>query len=267
MSRPAFIHPCVPAAAARPPQGDGWIHEPKLDGYRFEVIKNGREARLFSKSGAEYTDRLPGMVEAFTALPARAAVLDGELMFTRESGAPHFYALMGQMRTKRPDESRLMFWVFDLLHENGVDLRHLPWSERKRDLARLCRKATIPCMRQVETFPDGHVLLEHCGRLGLEGVVSKRTDRPYVVGPTPTRSWVTVKCEGWRRDNAERWRIFEAPRKPELTEAQKTLAKKRQELARVIERLRSPPLSHGIARELKKQKAILEREIAEMEQI
>ena len=55
-------------------------------------------------------------------------------------------------------------------------------------------------------------------------------------------------------------------RKPELTEAQKTLAKKRQELARVIERLRSLPLSHGIARELRKEQAILEREIAELEQ-
>ena len=49
-------------------------------------------------------------------------------------------------------------------------------------------------------------------------------------------------------------------------EAQKTLTKKRQELARVIERLRSPPLSQGIARELRKQQAILEREIAELEQ-
>ena len=58
---------------------------------------------------------------------------------------------------------------------------------------------------------------------------------------------------------------FEGPRKPELTEAQKTLARKRQQLARVIERLRSPPLSHGIARELRKQQAILEREIAELE--
>ena len=53
--------------------------------------------------------------------------------------------------------------------------------------------------------------------------------------------------------------------KPELTETQKTLAKKRQELAWVIERLRSPPLSHGIARELRKQHATLEREIAELE--
>ena len=54
--------------------------------------------------------------------------------------------------------------------------------------------------------------------------------------------------------------------KPELTETQKTLAKKRQELSRVIERLRSSPLSQGIARELRKQQSILEGEIAELEQ-
>ena len=61
-------------------------------------------------------------------------------------------------------------------------------------------------------------------------------------------------------------RIFEGPRKPELTEAQKTLAKKREELARVLERLRSPGLTQGMARELRKHVAILEREIAELEQ-
>jgi len=60
-------------------------------------------------------------------------------------------------------------------------------------------------------------------------------------------------------------KLFEGPRRPELTEAQQTLARKRLELARVIERLRSPPLSQGMARELKKQVAILEREIAELE--
>ena len=72
------------------------------------------------------------------------------------------------------------------------------------------------------------------------------------------------KCPDWKRANVERHKLFERP-KPELTEAQKTLAKKRQELARVIERLRSSPLTQGIARELKKQQAILELEIAELE--
>ena len=83
----------------------------------------------------------------------------------------------------------------------------------------------------------------------------------------PSRNWVKSKFPGWKRINSERYRLFEGPpRKPELTEAQKTLAKKRAELARVIERLRSPPLSHGIARELRKQQSILEGEIAELEQ-
>ena len=71
---------------------------------------------------------------------------------------------------------------------------------------------------------------------------------------------------GVLRVNSQRYRLFEGPRKHELTEAQKTLAKKRAELIRVIERLRTPPLSHGIARELRKQMAVLAREIAELEQ-
>ena len=60
--------------------------------------------------------------------------------------------------------------------------------------------------------------------------------------------------------------MFEGPRKPELTEAQKTLTKKREELARVLERLRSKGLTFGLARELRKNVASLEREIAELEQ-
>ena len=61
--------------------------------------------------------------------------------------------------------------------------------------------------------------------------------------------------------------MFEGPRKPELTEAQNTLAKKREELVRVLERLRSPGLRQGMARELRKHVAILEREIAELERV
>ncbi len=57
----------------------------------------------------------------------------------------------------------------------------------------------------------------------------------YETRRSPTVGSRGFKCPGWKRINAERWRIFEGPRKPELTEAKKTLAKKRQELARVLE--------------------------------
>jgi bifunctional non-homologous end joining protein LigD len=63
--RPAFVRPLSPSAAVRPPKGDDWLHEPKWDGFRFQVIKDGGDIRLYSRHGAEYTDRLPGMVEAF----------------------------------------------------------------------------------------------------------------------------------------------------------------------------------------------------------
>ena len=93
------------------------------------------------------------MAEAFQRLPARAAVLDGELCFIDAGGQANFRKLHTEMRTRWPEEAQLIFMVYDLLYQDGVDLRPLPLSERKRDLDRLCRKARMPFMRLVETFP------------------------------------------------------------------------------------------------------------------
>ena len=152
--RLAFIRPLTPSAAVRPPKGDDWLHEPKWDGFRFQIIKDGSQVRFYSRHGAEYTDRLPGMVEAFGKLPTQSAILDGELVLIDPRGAAHFYRLMAQMRTSSPDESQLMFLVFDLLHQDGVDLRGLPLSERKRDLSRLCRKSRVPFLKRGANLPQ-----------------------------------------------------------------------------------------------------------------
>ena len=124
-TRLVFIRPLSPSAAVRPPKGDDWLHEPKWDGFRFQIIKDGSQVRLYSRHGAEYTDRLPGMVEAFGKLPTQSAILDGELCLIDPRGSAHFYRLMAQMRTSHPDESQLMFLAFDWLHQDGVDLRGL----------------------------------------------------------------------------------------------------------------------------------------------
>jgi ATP-dependent DNA ligase len=122
----------------------------------------------------------------------------------------------------------------------------------------------VPYLSQIETFPDGAVLFDYCSKFDFEGVVSKRKGSRYSSGPS--RNWVKTKCPGWKRINAGRHKIFERPRKPELTEAQKTLAKKHEELARVLERLQAPDVRPGIAKELRRHVTILEREIAELEQ-
>ena len=261
-SRLAFIRPLSPSRVT-PPRGDDWLHEPKWDGFRFQVIKNGSDVRLHSKSGAEYTDRLRGMRDAFGKLPTQSAILDGELCLIDPRGGAHFWKLMAQMRTKWPEEDLLIFLAFDLLYQDGVDLRHLPLTERKRDLDRICRRTRNPFLRLIETFPDGEVLFDHCDRFGFEGIVSKRRAAPYASGPS--RNWVKVKCPGWKRINAERRRVFETNAKPELTETPKALKKKTAELARVRERLADPNLREGLAREFRKLAAGLEREIALLE--
>jgi hypothetical protein len=115
-------------------------------------------------------------------------------------------------------------------------------------------------MRKVQTFPNGPLLLEHCSKFGFEGVVSKRQASRYSSGPS--RNWVKTKCPDWKRIIAERWRIFN---NPERTERQRALVRKREELARVLEQLRTPGLRQGIARELRNHLAILDREIADLE--
>jgi ATP dependent DNA ligase domain len=108
----------------------------------------------------QYKDRLPRTVEA---------ILDGEFVLIDPRGAAHFYRLMAQMRTSHPDESQLMFLVFDLLHQYGVELCGLPFSERKRDLNRRCRKSKAPFLKQVQNFPNGAVLFDHCSRRPRNG--------------------------------------------------------------------------------------------------
>ncbi len=100
--------------------------------------------------------------------------------------------------------------MFDLLHADGGDVKQLPLIERKRELVKLCRKSLLSRMRLIQTFTDGDVLFEHCARYRFEGIVAKRLDRPYVSGPS--RSWVKVKCPGWKRENSERFRMFEGSR-------------------------------------------------------
>jgi bifunctional non-homologous end joining protein LigD len=68
---PKFVRPCVPTTAKAIPRGDAWLHEPKLDGYRFQVVKDGPALRLYSRSGYDWTKRLASLAEALAALSGR----------------------------------------------------------------------------------------------------------------------------------------------------------------------------------------------------
>ena len=204
MTAPRFIQPCSPTTASKPPTDERWTHEVKWDGYRFQVLKIGRQVQLFTRNGTDWTERMPAIAAAFAGLGAKVAQLDGELCLCGPDGQPDFKALMRAVRRTPSDESQLSFHAFDLLHVNAVDLRSKPLRERRRRLVDLVDRQTetVPVLYLPDSFTHGAKLLAMCSKLRLEGIVSKRLYRPYVSGPT--RDWVKVKCAAWKEAN--RWR-------------------------------------------------------------
>jgi ATP-dependent DNA ligase len=66
----AFVRPCIPTTAEAIPRGDAWLHEPKLDGYRFSIVKDGRQVKLYSWSGYD-------LLRCFVAEQQHAAIKAG----------------------------------------------------------------------------------------------------------------------------------------------------------------------------------------------
>ena len=209
MSQPlAFILPALAVPGKAPPKGDQWVHEAKWDGFRIQIVKNGSDVRLYSKTGSDWTKKLPSIAREFAALPPRSAILDGELCHCGASGRPDFRALMREMRQARADPLHLVVYAFDLLHLNGSDLRPLPFRERRQKLVGLDKP--LPCLFVIDQFDDGEDLMQWCEKFKLEGVVSKKRDAPYVSGEC--KAWVKSKCVAWKEENKERGQLFEEAR-------------------------------------------------------
>jgi len=104
--------------------------------------------RVFTRRGAEWTERLAAFADPFVTLACRSAILDGELVLPDKTGAPDFRGLHRAMASSRHHE--LAFFAFDLLHRDGQNLAPLPLIERRRHLARLISRAEISCLHLVE---------------------------------------------------------------------------------------------------------------------
>ena len=145
----------------------------------------------------------PSITQLLHELPAKAAVIDGEVVASDADGSPNFARL--HVRWTRPGTIRL--WAFDLLVLNGRDLRLHPLMKRQARLQSLLERFGCPAFSLSETFEDGLALLRAAEQRGLEGIVSKRRDAPYRSGDC--RDWRKIKTAAWREANRERWRLFE----------------------------------------------------------
>ena len=189
---PAFVEPCLATLADSAPQSDNWIHEIKFDGYRIQArLDNGR-VKLLTRRGLGWTRKFPSIAEAVTTLPAKTALIDGELVVEDEDGVSSFSLLQQDLKDGRHD--RMAFYVFDLMHLDGRDLKPLPLMERKHSLARLLRNTSkgAPLRLSESLVEPGPTLHKHACKLGLEGIVSKLASAAYHSGRG--HDWIKTKC-------------------------------------------------------------------------
>jgi bifunctional non-homologous end joining protein LigD len=191
---PAFIAPQLASLAKTPPPGDGWLHELKLDGYRIQArfdraAKN--TVQLLTRTGLDWTHRMKSIAEAVATLPAQSALLDGEVVVLTSDGLASFAALQAAFQDKSKEE--LTYFVFDLLHLDGRNLRGLPLVERKRILTALLEGNADEGLRLSEDIDgDGaHIFSKACD-LGAEGIISKLGRAKYSSGRSG--AWQKLKC-------------------------------------------------------------------------
>jgi bifunctional non-homologous end joining protein LigD len=127
---PGFIQPCVPTVRDATPAGDEWIHELKYDGSRVQAHLADGKPRLYTTDGQDCSATFDPITQALLLLAAREAILDGEVVVLDERGAADPHALQQDIDAGRTD--RLVYFAFDLMYVDGVDLRSVPLIERKR---------------------------------------------------------------------------------------------------------------------------------------
>jgi len=184
-----------------PPTGEEWVHEIKHDGYRIVARIDEGEVQLISRNGKDWTKEFPQVARACSRLPAGTALLDGEVAAVMPDGKTSFQALQRRADKATP----LVYFVFDLLHLDGWDLREVPLVARKEVLRRLLESAPEALRFSDHVRGHGPEFFEKAREAGLEGVVSKRADAPYRGGRGG--DWRKSKCRlsqemvigGWTR--------------------------------------------------------------------
>jgi bifunctional non-homologous end joining protein LigD len=206
---PDFVAPELCTPVERPPNGEGWCHEIKFDGYRVQLRVENGEATLKTRKGLDWTEKFQAIAKEASALPD--VLVDGEIVALDHNGAPDFSTLQAALSDGNTDN--LIFFAFDLLFADRMDIRGLPLAERKAQLKELLEvrpSSKARLIRYVEHFETGgDAVLQSACKLSLEGIVSKKLGASYRSGRS--EDWTKAKCRagqevvlgGWKTTNGK----------------------------------------------------------------
>ena len=169
------------------PAGTNWLHEVKYDGYRALIAVSGGKAKVFTRSGLDWSDKFAGIAAAAAKLPVDSALIDGEIVAFKD-GRPDFSTLKDAISAG----GEMTLFAFDLLALDGEDLAELPNVVRKEWLRPLLTGADAHLQFSEHIVGQGEALFATMCKEGYEGVVSKLADAPY--RGKRTKAWLKIKC-------------------------------------------------------------------------
>jgi bifunctional non-homologous end joining protein LigD len=188
---PERLSPQLATLARSVPGGNDWLYEIKFDGYRVMIRIEHGKARLITRGGHDWTAKVPVLAQAIESLGLASAWLDGELVVLKEDGTPDFNALQNAFDAAHTETIRC--FLFDVPCLEGYDLRRVALEQRRALLERLLAERGGERLRFSAAFDgDPDRILQTACQLGLEGVIAKRKDAPYVSRRTET--WLKLKC-------------------------------------------------------------------------
>ena len=163
-----------------------WIYERKLDGIRCIAIKAKRRVRLRSRNDLSLNGRFPELVEALERDPAEDFAVDGEVVAFEGSRTS-----FAKLARRAHERVRVYYYVFDLVHVAGHDVRRLPLRSRKA-LLRRALALREPVRFTPHRNRDGEAFFHEACRKGWEGLIAKRADSTYT--SARSRDWLKFKC-------------------------------------------------------------------------
>ncbi|APE12641.1 ATP-dependent DNA ligase (plasmid) [Rhodococcus sp. 2G] len=182
------------ATLDQPPSGN-WVFEMKFDGQRALVTVEDGQCRLTSRAGNDITRTFPELAEPLiSALGRQDCTVDGEIVALDSKGQPSFARLQRRMHVQRPTEQLLsdipvMMYLFDVLAVDGNSTIDLPYLERRAVLDDLITPGAQVQLSPFWSDVDGSTMLEVARENGLEGIVAKDPNSPYLPG-TRAPSWI-----------------------------------------------------------------------------
>src|SRR5215471_18690831 len=183
---PKRLQPMLATLTDAPCDDPGWVFEDKYDGFRMIAEIERGKVTLYSRNGKIISRSYIEVAEALQGVESDG-VIDGELVAIGKDGVSHFQLLQNALR----HEAKLLYCVFDLMFENGVDLRKQPLLERKKRL-----KAILPRDKLIafsgHRKANGRKFFAEAERKGLEGIMAKRADSAYASG-SRTPDWLKIK--------------------------------------------------------------------------